>query len=232
MPMPCRSQKTLMAWKYNMTKEQELKKRIGCQAKLYDNVSYKLVDAKGNAKKMFQMNGLGQTILRFFRKFVSQPVGGNGQVKSGILNHLAAYGLRLPGICGFWTGELNVANLMTNAGFAALAARMSGAAADGVFDTIGVGIGTTAAAAANTTLETEITDSGLAKAAGTVSRVTTTETNDTNQVTKTFTVTGTKAVTESGLLNATPTLLCRQVFAAINVVNGDNLQITWKIKCA
>ena len=62
--------------------------------------------------------------------------------------------------------------------------------------------------------------------------MTTTVTNDTAQVTKTFTVTGTFAVTEAGLLNASSagTLLCRQVFSAVNVLNGDSLQITWKVQ--
>jgi hypothetical protein len=60
--------------------------------------------------------------------------------------------------------------------------------------------------------------------------VTTDVTNDTAQLVYTFTVTGTAAVTESGVFNAASSgvLLARQVFSAINVVNGDSLQITWK----
>ena len=215
-----------------MTKEQELKKKIGAQVINRDNVSYKLTGADGKIKKLFAMNSLGQAVLLYFRKHVSKPIGADGRVKPGVLNHLAAYGVQIPFITGGWVGEMKIANLMTNAGFAGLAGRMAGGSAAGVFDVIGVGTGTTAADAADTTLETEITDSGLAKAQGTVSLVTTTVTNDTNQVTKTFSVSGSKAVTESGLLNATPTLLCHQVFAAINVVSGDSLQMTWKVKCA
>jgi len=178
------------------------------------------------------MNGFGQAVMRVIRAHVPNPIDQDGKVKPGFLNHLSAYGVRMPLVCGFWTDEIKVANLMTNAGLAGIAARIGGAAADSVFDVIAVGTGTTAAAATDTTLEAEITDSGLAKAAGTVSRVTTTVTNDTAQSTYTFSVTGTKAVTESGLLNATPTLLCRQTFSAINVVSGDTLQITWKVKAA
>ena len=59
-----------------------------------------------------------------------------------------------------------------------------------------VGSGTTAFAAAQTTLVTEITNSGVARAAPTLSRTTTTVTNDTMQATKTFSVTGTITVSE------------------------------------
>jgi hypothetical protein len=56
-------------------------------------------------------------------------------------------------------------------------------------------------------------------------------TDDTAQFVKSFSVTGSKAVTESGIFNAASVgkLLCRQTFSAINVVNGDTLQITWKV---
>ena len=98
------------------------------------------------------------------------------------------------------------------------------------FTYLAVGIGTTAADAADTALESEIVDSGLERAAATCSRVTTDVTNDTAQLLKSWSVTGTKAVTEAGALNAasTGTLLGRQVFSAINVVSGDTLQITYK----
>lgn len=217
-----------------MNTETQRKKRLGIQSNIYENVSYKLIGADGKPRKMFEANKIGAAILRFIRKIVKNPIGKDGQVKSGILNHLSAYGLRLPFICGNWVGEMKLANLMTNAGFAGVASRINGADSEAAFTYIAVGTGTTAAAAGDTTLETEITDSGLARATGTASRVTTTQTNDTAQLVKSFTVTGTKAVTESGVLNAASTgvLLCRQVFSAINVVSGDTLQITWKIKAA
>ena len=46
----------------------------------------------------------------------------------------------------------------------------------------------------------------------------------------TFNFTLSFAVTESGVLNAASlgTLLARQTFSAINVANGDSLQVTWK----
>lgn len=124
-----------------------------------------------------------------------------------------------------------IQNLITNAGLAGLASRINGDGSEAAFTYIAVGTGTTAANAADTTLETEIADSGLARAAGTASRTTTTQTNDTARLTKTFSVTGTKAVTEIGILNAgsSGTLLCRQVFTAVNVQNGDSLAVTYDV---
>lgn len=141
---------------------------------------------------------------------------------------------RIPMITGRMTKKVVVTNLITNAGFAGAAARLGHDSTEAKFDYIAVGTGTTAAAAGDTTLETETAASGLSRAVGTVSRVTTTQTNDTHNVAKTFTVTGTVAVTEMGLLNAASggVLLGRNVFSAVNVVNGDSLVATYKVKCA
>jgi len=102
------------------------------------------------------------------------------------------------------------------------------------FDYIGVGSGTTAATTADTALETEITENGLTRSAGTGTIVTTTLAGDTFQLANTFSPTSTYAVTESGVLNALTTgeLLCHQTFSAINVTNGDSLAVTWKVKVA
>jgi hypothetical protein len=125
-------------------------------------------------------------------------------------------------------------NLVTNAGFAGIASRINGAGAEAAGTYLAVGTGTNAANATDTTLQTEITDSGLARVAATASRVTTTVTDDTAQLLTTYTVTGTKAVTEAGYLNASSAgvLFARSVFSAVNVVNGDSLQLTYKIKVA
>lgn len=186
-----------------------LKPRARFKLKL--NVDYAVKDKNGNAKPVFQQNALFTWLM-----------------KKGILSPHAP---KIPFLLGSWSDHLNLSNLITNAGFAGAASRLNGAGAEAAFDYIAVGTGTTAAAVGNTTLETEIADSGLSRAQGTASRVTTDVTNDTAQVLKSFSVTGTKAVTESGLLNASSggVLLCRQVFSAVNVVNGDTLQVTWKI---
>lgn len=125
----------------------------------------------------------------------------------------------------------HIKNLITSAGKAGMASRCNGDGAEAAFTYLALGTGTGAAAAGDTTLGTESTDSGLARAAATCSRVTTTVTNDTAQLLKQWTASGSVAVTESGVLNAASagTLLARQVFSAINCVSGDTLQITWKI---
>jgi len=127
-------------------------------------------------------------------------------------------------------------NALMNLGFKEIAQLIgtnttSGATA---FDYIAVGTGTTAATATQTALITEITDTGLTRAAGTGTNVTTTVACDTFQLVKSFSPTGSKAVTESGVLNASSAgvMLCRQTFSAINVTDGDTLTITWKVKVA
>src|SRR5215210_273659 len=110
---------------------------------------------------------------------------------------------------------------ITNVGKAIAARRLYGTA-DAVTWANGQGTGTTAAAAADTVLETEKKADGTA-ASGvhciptgsvTFSNVTTTVTNDTMQAVGTVAETATMAITESGLLNADTngSLLCRQVF--------------------
>lgn len=129
-----------------------------------------------------------------------------------------------------------MAAVVTNTGLAGAASRLNGAGAEAAFDYIAVGTGTTAAQASDTILETEITDSGLARAQdASPTRETTAQTNDTAVCDYSFSVTGTKAVTETGLFNATGpppagVLLCRDVFSAINVINGDTLVMTIKVQ--
>lgn len=195
-----------------------LEKTKKAQYSLIENVEYSIVDKFGKAKKLFQQNALYTLAM-----------------KRGILSPYAYQKLGVfSSLLGHWSDKAVVANLITNAGFALVAGRINGSGSPAAATYIGVGTGTTAANVADTTLETEITDSGLERASASVSLVTTTVTNDTAQMVVTFTVTGTKAVTESGVLNASSSgsLLCRQVFSAINVVSGDSLQITWKIKAS
>jgi len=211
-----------------------LKQTKTAQYSLKENVEYVLKDKDGNVKKIFNENKIGSLILKNTRKFIKDPIDASGRVKKGLLNHIAAFGLQIPYITGSYSDNRIIANLVTNAGFAGVASRINGSGAEAAFTYIAVGTGATAAAAADTTLGTELAASGLSRAAGSASRVTTTQTNDTAQLVVTFTVSGTAAVTESGVLNAASVgvLLCRQVFSAINVVSGDSLQITWKIKAA
>lgn len=124
-------------------------------------------------------------------------------------------------------------NLITTVGKAGIAGLANGVVTD-FFDYIAIGTGATAAAAGDTTLQTEITTNGGQRALATLSRVTTTTTNDTAQFVVTFTFTGSFAVTEAGVLSASSsgTLLNRQVFSARNVDSGDTLTITYKVSFA
>ena len=171
------------------------------------NVSYVLRGKDGKLKKLFKENKIGKWLRSKKIKFPKILLFGN------------------------WTNKMSMANLITNAGFAGMASVCNGSGAEAAFTYIATGTGTTAADVTDTTLETELAVSGLSRAAATASRITKDVTNDTAQLSKEFTVTGTAAVTESGVLNAasTGTLLCHQIFSAINVVDGDTLTITWKI---
>lgn len=120
-------------------------------------------------------------------------------------------------------------NIVVNAGKAGVASRINGDGAAAVFNYVAIGTGSAAAAATDTTLGTEIAADGGQRATATVSRITTTVTNDTAKWLITYNFTGSYAVTESGIFNAASagTMLARRVFAAINVASGDSIQITW-----
>jgi hypothetical protein len=184
----------------------------------YENVEYVLRDAQGNIKPLFQEYRLTQALIK------------RGYISPLWINRWYAPFVGV--LLGHWTTSKKVRNGVTTVGKALVAGRLNASGAPAAADYIAVGTGVGAFAAGDTTLGTETAASGLTRAQGTVSLVTTTTTNDTAQVTKTFTVTGTVAVTESGVLNAASvgTLLCRQTFTAINVVNGDSLAITWKVQ--
>lgn len=127
-----------------------------------------------------------------------------------------------------------IKNLITSAGKAGVASRINGAGSEAAFTYIALGTGTNAAAAGDTALQTELSTSGLSRVNATAARVTTSVTNDTAQLSNTFSVSGSAAVTEAGVLNAgaSGTLLSRLVFSAINVVNGDSLAVTYKIQAS
>lgn len=126
-----------------------------------------------------------------------------------------------------------ISNGITNAGKAQMAL-LAGDATATPFTYLAVGTSNTAFAASQTALQAEITDTGLARAAGTVSRVTTTETNDTFQVTKTWTATGTKTVEEIGVFNdsSAGTMLGRALTTSKALTNTDQLIGTYKVAFA
>lgn len=178
---------------------------------LRENFTYKLVDKDGNIKPLFQLSKLGQYLMK--RAVITPKTS---------TTLLQALGL------GSWKNEMQLANLVTSAGKAGVASRINGAGSEAAFTYLAIGIGTTAANAADTTLESEITTGGGERASATASRTTTDVTNDTSRLVKTWTFSSSFAVTEAGALNAASSgvLLNRQVFTAVNVVSGDSLQVT------
>jgi len=121
-------------------------------------------------------------------------------------------------------------NLVVNTGLAYIASRIKDATATAMSH-MGIGSGSTAAAAADTALGSQLARVTL----DSTSLVTTTATNDSVQYVATFAAgTGTGAVTEAGIFNAgtSGTMLCRTVFAVINKGALDTLVITWKVTVA
>lgn len=125
---------------------------------------------------------------------------------------------------GYIKDAKTVDNLVVTAGLGFIASRMkdTSATAMGYME---LGTGTTAAAAGDTALETVIGSSRTALTSTTVTS------NAVAYVCSFAAGTGTGAVTEAGILNASSggTLLCRTVFSAVNKGASDSMTITWTI---
>ena len=120
---------------------------------------------------------------------------------------------------------------LTNTGFAAISGRVGDTGSITKFSYLAYGDDTTAAAAGHTALQ----GTESQREAGTVSRVTTTVTNDTLQIAKTFTISATETIGEVGVFNATAvgTMLARSVLSPTrSVASGDSYVCTYKIKFA
>ncbi len=127
--------------------------------------------------------------------------------------------------------ERHIHNIVCNTGLGKVSGLINGVVTT-AFTYVAIGIGTTAAAATDTALGSEITTGGGVRAAATTSQTTTTVTNDTAKYVITYNFTATFAVTESGIFDASSAgnILAHQVFSAINVVSGDSLVLTWTIE--
>jgi len=115
-----------------------------------------------------------------------------------------------------------IKNLVVTAGKNYLAAWLAAASQAGYFmQYIGLGTGTTPAAAGDTALETPL----ATRVAGTV----TSSTNVWQNVATFGPGVDTGAVTEAGLFTASSsgTMFARQVFSVINKGAADSLEITW-----
>lgn len=160
------------------------------------------------AKPLFQENSLWKMIKKYFN-----------------------LDIQIPYITGRFTTSPIVSNLVVTRGKQIVSNQIGGVTSAPV-TAIALGTGTVSPAAGNTALGAEITTNGGSRGAATVSQQTTTVTGDTCQWIKTFTFTGSLAITEEGLFDNNSTggnMLARQTFSAINVANTDTLQITHKI---
>lgn len=121
------------------------------------------------------------------------------------------------------TQEMIVPNTVVTAGKGFIASRMNTTTT--TMSHVELGTGTTGANVANTTLETIISGSRTALTSTTVS------TNTVAYVVTFPAGTGTGAVTEAGIFNASSsgTMLCRTTFSVINKAAADTLGITWTI---
>lgn len=117
--------------------------------------------------------------------------------------------------------EQQIKNLVVATGKEFIAAAMVGTPTQ--MTHMAVGAGTTAAASGDTALGSELGRVALASDSSTGNVVTYTATFPAG--------TGTGAVTEAGVFNASSggTLLCRTVFAVVNKGADDAMSITWQI---
>lgn len=120
--------------------------------------------------------------------------------------------------------QRDLKNLVVDTGLNFIVKRMKDAVTD-VMSHMSLGTGTTAAAAANTTLETEIAGSRVVLTSTTVTA------NAITYIASFAAGVGTGAVTESGIFNNTTggTMLCRTVFPVVNKQAGDSMTVTWTI---
>ena len=118
--------------------------------------------------------------------------------------------------------EVIIPNLVVTTGKNYIASRIKDASATAMSH-MAIGTGSTAAAAGDTALGSE---------AGRVALTSTTVSTNNIAYVATFAAgTGTGAITEAGILNASSsgTLLCRTVFSVINKAAADTLGITWTV---
>ena len=119
--------------------------------------------------------------------------------------------------------NFTIPNLVVTTGLAYIASRMKDATATAMTH-MAVGTGSTAAAAGNTALETQL-GSRVALTSTTVTS------NSIAYVASFGAEVATGALTEAGIFNASTsgTMLCRTVFAVINKGASDTMTITWTI---
>jgi len=166
-----------------------------------------LRDKDGNIKPMFKEN----LLWRFLKKHFNVD-------------------FQIPLLFGYWSTGLIKRNTVTTVGKQASAQQIGGTTTSPM-TAIAIGVGTPSA----TALGSESTTNGGSRGAATVTNQTTTLTGDTERWVKTFTFSGSLALTEEGIFDNNSsggTMLASQTFSAVNVVDTDTLQVTHNVKYA
>lgn len=177
------------------------------EAKIQGWTDIALFDKNGKAKKLFHANKIWKLIKKYFN-----------------------LDLQIPLLTGVWSTRSLRFNTITSVGKKASADQIGGTTTSPV-TAIAIGVGTPSA----TALGSESTTNGGSRGAATVTNQTTTTTGDTERWVKTFTFTGSLALTEEGLFDNNTSggiMLASQTFSAVNVVNTDTLQVTHNVKYA
>jgi hypothetical protein len=168
-----------------------------------------LRDGNGNIKPLWSENRLG--------KFVRRTFGIDLQGWTGL---------------GTWVDCLCQSNTITNVGHAAANGKLSNQGGYSTFTALAIGTGTQGTPATSTALAAEISTNGGARGtAGTISQVTTTVTNDTTSLVKTWTFSGGFSITEEGIFDNASSggnMLAYQSFSTVSVVSTDQLTVTHK----
>lgn len=118
--------------------------------------------------------------------------------------------------------ERNIHNLVVTVGKNVIASRLVGTSTD-IMTHMAIGTGTTTPDVSDTVLETE---------AGRVTLASGTATDNAVTYTATFTAgTGTGAITEAGLFNASSSgdMLAHTTFPVVNKSSSDSIAITWVV---
>lgn len=119
--------------------------------------------------------------------------------------------------------DIETTNLVVDTGLDYIASRMAGTSA-AVMSHMAIGSGTTAAAAGDTALGSQLGSRNALTS--------TTVTDNSVEYVASFNAgEGTGAVTEAGIFNASTsgTMLCRTVFDVINKGASDSMTITWTV---
>lgn len=141
------------------------------------------------------------------------------------------YKFEIMGVDGNVRKQWTVNNLVVTVGKAQLAL-LAGDATATPFTYLALGTSSTAVSAGQTALAAEITDTGLQRVSATVSRTTTSTTNDTLSLVKVFTATGSKTVEEVGVFNASSsgTMLSRALTTSTVMSNAETLTVTYLLQ--